>query len=441
MSKQDFLKSQQACVLRVSIHCNGCKQKVKKLLQKIDGVYSATVDVEQGKVTVTGHVDPAILIQKLVKSGKHAELWVGPRGLNHPSNQFQNMHIEFGNGGKDGNKSHQKGGKNQQKGQEEQILQNGKGSSKGGFKVPPFKDLKVPTKGQKSVKFNLPPNDAGDDDRYNASFDDFDDFGFDFTHKPPNKKMPNMGNGHGPHGPNGMISGQVGQKGSGGNAKKGGSFDLHIQGKGMGVHSDGKNGNGGKKGCGSGGGVSINGGNKNQAGKNGGGLPEDGKNGGKNGKSGKNSCLGGGGGSGNNSWGMKGGGKNDGGHMMNNMQPGFNEIDVNHKGVGGRNMGQMGNYPMGHVGNIPVVQGISRAGMNGGYYQGMAPGNYPHYNQQYIPTMMNQARPNGNDMFQPMMYPRAQPPMGYGPQMPPPVAADNFTHFFSDENTSSCSIM
>ncbi|RVW53347.1 Heavy metal-associated isoprenylated plant protein 32 [Vitis vinifera] len=74
MSKQEFLQS-QTCVLKVNIHCDGCKQKVKKLLQKIDGVYTTIIDADQGKVTVSGCVDPATLIKKLVKSGKHAELW------------------------------------------------------------------------------------------------------------------------------------------------------------------------------------------------------------------------------------------------------------------------------------------------------------------------------------------------------------------------------
>lgn len=27
----------QTCVLKVNIHCDGCKQKVKKLLQRIEG--------------------------------------------------------------------------------------------------------------------------------------------------------------------------------------------------------------------------------------------------------------------------------------------------------------------------------------------------------------------------------------------------------------------
>ncbi|KAJ6334515.1 hypothetical protein OIU76_008023 [Salix suchowensis] len=65
----------QTWVLKVSIHCEGCKKKVKKVLQSIDGVYKAEVDSHQHKVTVTGSVDAQILIKKLVRSGKYAELW------------------------------------------------------------------------------------------------------------------------------------------------------------------------------------------------------------------------------------------------------------------------------------------------------------------------------------------------------------------------------
>ncbi|XP_057962563.1 heavy metal-associated isoprenylated plant protein 36 [Malania oleifera] len=62
-------------VLRVSIHCEGCKKKVKKILHNIDGVYTTDIDLKQQKVTVNGNVDAQILIKKLNKNGKHAELW------------------------------------------------------------------------------------------------------------------------------------------------------------------------------------------------------------------------------------------------------------------------------------------------------------------------------------------------------------------------------
>ncbi|KAJ4727645.1 Heavy metal-associated isoprenylated plant protein [Melia azedarach] len=58
----------QTWVLKVSIHCEGCKKKVKKVLKGID-------DSQQHKATVTGNVDAETLIKKLLRSGKHAELW------------------------------------------------------------------------------------------------------------------------------------------------------------------------------------------------------------------------------------------------------------------------------------------------------------------------------------------------------------------------------
>ncbi|KAJ6848629.1 putative glycine-rich cell wall structural protein 1.0 [Iris pallida] len=65
----------QTWVLRVSIHCEGCKKKVKKVLQAIEGVYKTTIDPQQHKVTVTGNVEAHTLLKKLLKTGKHAELW------------------------------------------------------------------------------------------------------------------------------------------------------------------------------------------------------------------------------------------------------------------------------------------------------------------------------------------------------------------------------
>lgn len=73
---EDFkLLKIQTCVLRVNIHCDGCKQKVKKILQRIEGVYQVNIESEQQKVTVCGSVEAAKLIKKLESSGKHAELW------------------------------------------------------------------------------------------------------------------------------------------------------------------------------------------------------------------------------------------------------------------------------------------------------------------------------------------------------------------------------
>ncbi|OWM85003.1 hypothetical protein CDL15_Pgr027790 [Punica granatum] len=61
-------------VLKVHVNCQGCRHKVKKLLRKIDGVHKVKIDPEEQLVTVSGIVNPEILVRKLVNSGKHAEL-------------------------------------------------------------------------------------------------------------------------------------------------------------------------------------------------------------------------------------------------------------------------------------------------------------------------------------------------------------------------------
>ncbi|XP_020221955.1 heavy metal-associated isoprenylated plant protein 35 [Cajanus cajan] len=70
----------QTWFLKVSIHCEGCRRKVKKVLKSIDGVFTATIDQQQQKVTVTGSVSVETLLRKLVRAGKHAEIW--PESLN-----------------------------------------------------------------------------------------------------------------------------------------------------------------------------------------------------------------------------------------------------------------------------------------------------------------------------------------------------------------------
>lgn len=89
MSKEENFKllKLQTTVLKVHIHCEGCKKKVKKLLQKIEGVYDVTIDAEQQKVTVIGNVDSEFLIKKLTKSGKHAELFPTPVKVNQQKQQ------------------------------------------------------------------------------------------------------------------------------------------------------------------------------------------------------------------------------------------------------------------------------------------------------------------------------------------------------------------
>ncbi|XP_054810008.1 heavy metal-associated isoprenylated plant protein 37-like [Prosopis cineraria] len=101
---EDFkLLKIQTCVLKVNIHCDGCKRKVKKLLQRIEGVYQVQMEAEQQKVTVSGTVDSESLIKKLVRAGKHAELWSSQK-----TNQNQKQQKNNNNCVKDDNNKGQK---------------------------------------------------------------------------------------------------------------------------------------------------------------------------------------------------------------------------------------------------------------------------------------------------------------------------------------------
>ncbi|EOA20932.1 hypothetical protein CARUB_v10001264mg [Capsella rubella] len=89
-------------VLRVSIHCEGCKRKIKKILSKIDGVYTTNIDVKQQKVTVIGNVEPEFLIKKIMKAGRHAELWpTPPMDNNNDCNYQKNARNEETSGDED----------------------------------------------------------------------------------------------------------------------------------------------------------------------------------------------------------------------------------------------------------------------------------------------------------------------------------------------------
>ncbi|CAA0807069.1 Heavy metal transport/detoxification superfamily protein [Striga hermonthica] len=414
MSKEEFLKI-QTCVLKVNIHCDGCKHKVKKILQKIDGVYTMKIDSEQGKVIVSGNIDPAAIIKKLNKNGKHAELWSSPKPINNHqnqlNNQLKNLQIYNGKGGNNSvNKQQQ-----QQPGQKGCNNNHPKGGGGGGpphpqqqmqmkglpdLKLPPhfLKDMKMPPalgppngKGQNGKPGGggkPPPMDDGlsddefddddhefddDDDDYDDDdldddddeFDDDDDEVDDIIH--PNKPKAGIMSGYGHGGPN-MPPNALMMNGF----KEAGE-------------------------------------NQNQGG---------GKNGGGSGAPNMNGFMG-----------------NKGPHGMPNMT-----MNRNH-----------------HPAAVQGLPAMNGPGPMGGQQQ---------QQQQLAAMMMNQQRANGNERFQPMMYARPppavnyMPPPGYGhtpgypyppppgyghppgyPYPPPPgERVDQYT-MFSDENTSSCTMM
>lgn len=490
MSKDEFLKI-QTCVLKVNIHCDGCKHKVKKILQKIEGVYTTKIDSEQGRVIVSGNIDANTLIKKLIKNGKHAELW-GAK----PNNNNNQNHGKGGGGGSGGGNNNkgqgQKGGGNNQpkgggggggggpQGQNphlQQIQQQMKGFQD--MKMLPqfMKDMKLPPnhgkeQNAKSVKFKLPEEeDLSDDDFDDDDYDDdeFDDDELDdeMDHAPLNKMKPMIGNGHGgPQMPNMMMQNIMN-----------GQLPQHLKpgGGGNGGNSGGNGGGNGKKGGAGGGGGNVpvqsshggggGSGKKGGNGNNGGGNPNQGggAKGGKNGGGGQNgggiggqnkNGGGGGGGPANGNHFMTNGAKkvNDGPHGMPNMMAmnGGGNVGQHMGNMPISQMGHMSNLPMGQMSNLAAVQGLPASAMPGGGpgYGGTEhmQGN-PYYQQQLAAMMMNQQRANGNERFQPMMYARPPPAVNYMPPYPPypypPPPGERADQYamFSDENTSSCSVM
>ncbi|WJX28771.1 hypothetical protein P8452_17450 [Trifolium repens] len=70
----EYSSAEMSCVLKVNTQCEACKVKVMQVLQKIRGVYTITIDGEEGTVKVTGRVNPNTLLSVLEKYGKHAQV-------------------------------------------------------------------------------------------------------------------------------------------------------------------------------------------------------------------------------------------------------------------------------------------------------------------------------------------------------------------------------
>ncbi|XP_031106119.1 heavy metal-associated isoprenylated plant protein 32-like [Ipomoea triloba] len=70
------------CILKVDVQCDSCKLNVLEVLSSINGVYSVSIDAEEGVARVSGEVDPNRLLTALARSGRHAE--VKTVNLRHP---------------------------------------------------------------------------------------------------------------------------------------------------------------------------------------------------------------------------------------------------------------------------------------------------------------------------------------------------------------------
>ena len=298
-------------------------------------------------------------------------------------------------GQKDGGKLTGGGaGNNQQKGHPTLAPPLMKGFKELNF--PPLKDLKMPFgKGNpKSVKFSVPEDvseddDDFDDDDFDDDYDDVDCYDDDFEDhvKPVKMKPPFM---VGPKKPTPV--------------KKGGAA---VNAPPLKLAPEPKNGAGKATDC------KIGGGKNNPHGK-----------------------LTGGGGS-----------KNNNNNSHNSPIPAGNQ-QMSYPSMMASQMGSM-NMPRGVMpGNMMMNMPPAGAGQGPpGFFPGGGAAITPEmfaaanpYQQQYLAAMMQQQQRmmHGQDRsFQqmPPYFPRAAPPVSH---MPPPP---EYTHFFSDENTNSCSVM
>lgn len=61
--------------LKVRMDCDGCAQKMKRVLSGVKGAKTVTVDMKQQKVTVTGYVDAKKVLKAAQATKKKVELW------------------------------------------------------------------------------------------------------------------------------------------------------------------------------------------------------------------------------------------------------------------------------------------------------------------------------------------------------------------------------
>ncbi|XP_078433781.1 copper transport protein ATX1-like [Wolffia australiana] len=65
----------ETVVLRVKMSCQGCVGAVKRVLEKMEGVESFDINLDEQKVIVKGSVKSEEVLKTVSKSGKNTELW------------------------------------------------------------------------------------------------------------------------------------------------------------------------------------------------------------------------------------------------------------------------------------------------------------------------------------------------------------------------------
>ncbi|XP_041016330.1 heavy metal-associated isoprenylated plant protein 24-like [Juglans microcarpa x Juglans regia] len=73
--KKKKKKQIQTVALKVRMDCEGCVQKVKKVVSGVKGVKSVEVDLKQQKVTATGYMEAKKVLEAAKSTKKKVELW------------------------------------------------------------------------------------------------------------------------------------------------------------------------------------------------------------------------------------------------------------------------------------------------------------------------------------------------------------------------------
>ncbi|KAF7120984.1 hypothetical protein RHSIM_Rhsim13G0022800 [Rhododendron simsii] len=82
--------TQRTFDLKLNLHCKNCAKYVRKIVLEIEGVDSIDIDedLELGKATISGNVDPQTVIKKLKDAKKHAKL-LGKEEEERPPEEMQ----------------------------------------------------------------------------------------------------------------------------------------------------------------------------------------------------------------------------------------------------------------------------------------------------------------------------------------------------------------
>ncbi|XP_072968132.1 heavy metal-associated isoprenylated plant protein 28-like [Typha angustifolia] len=72
----------------VHMDCAGCESKIRKAIQKLEGVDEVEIDMGRQKVTVTGRVDQKKVLKAARKTGRRAVLWPYTYNGEHQTQQY-----------------------------------------------------------------------------------------------------------------------------------------------------------------------------------------------------------------------------------------------------------------------------------------------------------------------------------------------------------------